>query len=178
MPSRSAPNLPGRPRVGDVGLPEAVGEDPESEIDAAAAEEERADEEEPGEKDADPTMGAVDEVLVDRPRTGVPTRVKGDGVGDRDDAESKSEYELSAARRYRLLREKRAEAATKAGNWTLAAVTRRAAERHVTAFNDEMAVLTEDGDLAQKYFIFGNEAISAIKKPGTVRRRLSGRTTR
>ena len=43
-----APHPPGRAAVRDVGLPEVVGEDPEPEVDAAAAEEERTDEEEAG----------------------------------------------------------------------------------------------------------------------------------
>ena len=51
-----------------MGRPEPVEEDPEPEVDAAAAEEERADEEETGDEHADPRVGAVREVLVDRSR--------------------------------------------------------------------------------------------------------------
>jgi hypothetical protein len=71
--------------------------------------------------------------------------------------------ELAAARRYRQLREKRVEAAAKAGNLTLAAVSRRAAERHVASFKDKMAALAEDSNLPDRYFTYGTEAITAIK---------------
>ena len=86
------PDPPGRAAVGDVRLPEAVGEDAEPEVDAAAAEEERADEEEPGGEDADPRMRAVGEVLVDRAGAGVLPGVERDRVGDREHAEAGEEH--------------------------------------------------------------------------------------
>ena len=82
-----APDPPGRPAVGDVRRPEAVDQDAEPEVDAAAAEEQRADEEEAGGEDADPRMGAVGEVLVDRAGAGVLPGVERDRVGDREHAE-------------------------------------------------------------------------------------------
>ena len=59
----------------------------EPEVDAAAAEEERADEEEAREEDADPGVGAVGEVLVDRAGARVLPGVERDRVGDREHAD-------------------------------------------------------------------------------------------
>ena len=73
-------------------LPEAVGEDPEPEVDAAAAEEERADEEDAGREHADPRVRAVREVLVDRARAGVAPGVERDRVGDREHAEAGEQH--------------------------------------------------------------------------------------
>ena len=87
-----APDPPGGTAVGDVRLPEAVDEDPEPEIDAAAAEEERADEEEAGREDADPRVRSVREVLVHRPRAGVLPGVERDRVRDREHADAGDQH--------------------------------------------------------------------------------------
>ena len=86
------PDPPGRAAVGDVLLPEVVREHAEAEVDAAAAEEERPDEEEARREDADPGMRAVREVLVDRAGAGVLPRVERDRVGDREHAEAGEEH--------------------------------------------------------------------------------------
>ncbi len=67
--------------------PEAVEQDPEPEVDSAAAQEQRADEEEAGSENAEPRVRAVGEVLVHRARSGEPTRVEHDDVSDGEDAE-------------------------------------------------------------------------------------------
>ena len=64
----------------------------EPEIDAPAAEEERADEEEPGREDADPRVRAVGQVLVDRAGARVLPRIERDRVGDREHAEPGEEH--------------------------------------------------------------------------------------
>ena len=99
----------------DVRLPEAVGQDAEAEVDAAAAEEQRADEEEAGREDADPRVSAVREVLVDRPCARVLPGVERDRVGDREHAERRRAARpasRSSRRRCRGARPRRGSSAT------------------------------------------------------------------
>ena len=77
--------------VGDVRLPGPLGEQPDAEVDAAAAEKERAEEEDAGREDAHPGMRAVGQVLVDRARAGEAAGVERDGVADREDAEARDQ---------------------------------------------------------------------------------------
>ena len=72
--------------------PEVVGEDAQAEVDAAAAEEQRADEEEARGEDADCGMRAMGEVLVHRAGAGVAAREQCDRVGDGEDAEPGDEH--------------------------------------------------------------------------------------
>ena len=85
------PDPPGRAVVGDVGVPEALGEVADAEVDPAAAEEEGAEEEDPGREDADPRVRAVGQVLVDGAGAGEAARVERDDVADREHAEARQQ---------------------------------------------------------------------------------------
>ena len=85
------PDPPIRAGRRDVRRPELVGENAEPEVDPAAAEEQHADEEEPGRDDAEPRMRAVGEVLVHRARAGEAAGIERDDVADREHAEGRDD---------------------------------------------------------------------------------------
>ena len=72
--------------------PEALREDAEAEVDAAAAQEQRADEEDARDEDADRGVRAVREVLVDGAGALVLAGEQRDRVGDREHAEAGDQH--------------------------------------------------------------------------------------
>ena len=84
--------------------PEAVREDAEAQVDATAAEEQRAHEEDAGGEDAHRRVGAAHEVLIDRAGALVLAGEDGYCIRDREHAETGDEHRergIEAGARYR-----------------------------------------------------------------------------
>ena len=84
--------------------PEALRQDAETEVDAAAAQEQGADEEDAREEDADRGVRAVREVLVDGARALVLAGEQGDGVGDGEHAQSRDQHAQRGVERGAVIR--------------------------------------------------------------------------
>ena len=78
--------------VGDVRRPEAVGEDAEAEIDTAATQEQRADEEDACGEDADAGVSTVREVLIDSPGARELAGEQRQRVRNREHAEARDQH--------------------------------------------------------------------------------------